>query len=120
MKFSSKYLNILDFLGWLNYSNDNNRNDNYVIFNSFKTFHTIHRNLCDEWIVPSHILSQIEAFTCLMYGYPKEKSVDAVRMIMLKKMIGDDDTLTTKSRVDLSRLPPCRDNLVPHVYRVNQ
>ena len=64
-------------------------------------------------------MSQIEAFTCLMYGYPKEISVDAVRVIMLKKMIGDDDKLSTNSKVNLSHLPPCRDNLVPHGYRVN-
>ena len=38
---------------------------------------------------------------------------------MMKKMIGEDETLTTRSKVDLSRLPPCRDNLVPHINRVN-
>ncbi|CAL8404395.1 unnamed protein product [Boreogadus saida] len=42
-----------------------------------------------------------------------------MRSIMLKKMIGEDETLTTRSKVDLSRLPPCRDNLVPHINRVN-
>ena len=29
------------------------------------------------------------------------------------------DRLTSKSKVDLSRLPPCRDNLIPHIQRVN-
>lgn len=65
------------------------------------------------------MLEDIEAFTCLMYGQAKEKSVNAVRSSMLKRMIGEDEALTTKSKVDLSRLPPCRDNLVPHVNRVN-
>ena len=38
---------------------------------------------------------------------------------MLKKMVGENEVLTSKSRVDLSRLPPCRDSLVPHIGRVN-
>ncbi|CAL8342171.1 unnamed protein product [Arctogadus glacialis] len=47
------------------------------------------------------------------------KYVNNVRSIMLKKMIGEDETLTTRSKVDVSRLPPCRHNLVPHINRVN-
>ena len=54
-----------------------------------------------------------------MYGYSKQKSIDAVRAIMLRKMVGGDEKLRTKSKVDLSRLPPCRDNLIPHINRVN-
>jgi hypothetical protein len=38
---------------------------------------------------------------------------------MLKKMVGEEEKLTTKSKVELSRLPPSRDNLVPHINRVN-
>lgn len=64
-------------------------------------------------------MDDIEAFTCLMYGQARVKSVNVVRSIMLKKMVGEDEQLTTKSKVDLSRLPPCRDNLVPHIGRVN-
>ena len=65
------------------------------------------------------MIDDIEAFTCLMYGQAREKSVNAVCSIMLKKMVGEDKQLTTKSKVDLARLPPCRDNLVPHIGRVN-
>ena len=54
-----------------------------------------------------------------MYAQALEKYVNAVRSIMLKHMVGEDEELTSKSIVDLSRLPPCRDNLVPHIYRVN-
>ena len=54
-----------------------------------------------------------------MYGKAREKSVNNVRSIMLRQMIGEDETLTTRSKVDLSRHPPCRDNLVPHIQRVN-
>ena len=38
---------------------------------------------------------------------------------MLKKMVGEDDNLTSKSKVDISRLPPCKDAHTPHVQRVN-
>ena len=35
-------------------------------------------------------------------------------------MVGENEELTTKSKVDRSRrLPPCRDSLVPHIGRVN-
>ena len=37
----------------------------------------------------------------------------------LKKMVGEDEQLTTKSKIDLSHLPPCRDNLIPYIRRVN-
>ena len=54
-----------------------------------------------------------------MYGYSRQKSIDTVRGIMLRKMVGEDEQLTTKSKIDLFRLPPCRDNLIPHISRVN-
>ena len=54
-----------------------------------------------------------------MYGYAREKSLNTVRSLTLKKMVGEDARLTAKSKVGQSRLPPCRDNLVPHIQRVN-
>lgn len=54
-----------------------------------------------------------------MYGQPRETSVNTVRAKMLRKMVGEDNKLTAKSRVDLARIPPCQDSLVPHVQRVN-
>ncbi|KAK7110850.1 hypothetical protein V1264_014659 [Littorina saxatilis] len=38
---------------------------------------------------------------------------------MLCKMVGEDEKLTAKSKVDLARLPPCRAALQPHNKRVN-
>ena len=67
----------------------------------------------------SGVMNDIEALTCIMYGYAREKTVNGVRSLMLKKMVGEGDQLTTKSKVDLSRLPPCTDNLLPHIQRVN-
>ena len=54
-----------------------------------------------------------------MYGQAHEKSVDALRRVMLKKMVGDDKHLTIKSKVEVARLPPCRDSLISHIERVN-
>ena len=61
----------------------------------------------------------MEEFTCLLYGYPKDVSVNAVRAKMMKKMVGENNTLSKKSKVDLSRIPPCKDSLIPHIQRVN-
>ena len=66
------------------------------------------RKLGDEWFVDQEVTDELETFTCLMYGHAREKSVNTVRSIMLKKMVEENEELTTKSKVDLSRLPPCR------------
>ena len=61
------------------------------------------RKLGDDWSVEPEVRDDIEAFMCLMYGQARVKSVDAVCSIMLKKAVGEDEQLTTKSKVDLSR-----------------
>jgi len=82
-------------------------------------YHKAFRQLGDDWTVKSEVMTDVEAFTCLMYGQGRETSVDVVRAKMLRKMVGENENLTTKSKVDLTRLPPCRNSLVPHVGRVN-
>ena len=77
------------------------------------------RQLSDDWTVKPEVMADVEAFTYLMYGQARETSVDVVRGKILKKMVGEDERLTTKSKVDLARLPPCKNNLIPHVGRVN-
>eukprot|EP00064_Thunnus_orientalis_P006084 superscaffoldBa00000619_g6098 len=69
-------------------------------------YHAAFRKLGDDWSVEPEVRDDIEAFMCLMYGQTQVKSVDAVCSIMLKKAVGEDERLTTKSKVDLSRLPP--------------
>ena len=34
-------------------------------------------------------------------------------------MVGEDDILNKKSKIDMARLPPCQDSLIPHIERVN-
>ena len=38
---------------------------------------------------------------------------------MLQKMVREENELTTKSKVDFSRLPSCKAALMPHADRVN-
>lgn len=54
-----------------------------------------------------------------MYGDAKENEVNLVRAKMLRKMVGVNNKLTCKSKVDLARLPPCSNSLKPHIERVN-
>ena len=72
------------------------------------------RNLGDDWTIPDDIMAVIETFTCVIYGCNRETSVNAVRHILLKKMV-DEENLTELSKIDLSKLPPCRDSLIQHV-----
>ena len=46
-------------------------------------------------------------------------TVDVVRTKLLRKMVGEDENLTSRSKVDLARLPPCQSALKPHIQRVN-
>ena len=39
--------------------------------------------------------------------------------VMLKKMVGKGESITSSSKIDLSKLPPCHRSLVPHIKRVN-
>ena len=66
-----------------------------------------------------NVQHQLEAFTYVMYGQARENSLNAVRSKLLKKMVGEQNTLNSKSKVDLMRLPPCQTSLIPHVQRVN-
>ena len=82
-------------------------------------FHFAFGQLGDNWIVDPEVLEQLEKFTCVMHGQSRESSVDAVRVKLLRKMVGDDEKLTIKSKVDLSRLPPGHATLKPHIHCVN-
>jgi len=82
-------------------------------------FHKAFSQLGDYWNVKPEVLRQLEQITCLMYGQSSESSVDVVRAKLLRKMVGEDKKLTSKSKVDLARLPQFHSALKPHVQRVN-
>ena len=75
--------------------------------------------LGENWDVVDEVHREIEAFTCAMYGHARETSVNTTRCKMLRKIVGKDVTLNMKSKVDLARLPPCQDSLIPYVQRMN-
>lgn len=82
-------------------------------------FHRCFQQLGDDWNVNADELKEVEKFTCLMYGQSREKSVNGARVKLLRKMVGESEKLTSKSKVDLSCLPPCCSAVKPHVQRVN-
>ena len=45
--------------------------------------------------------------------------MDGLRTKPLRKIVGEDEKLTSKPMVDLARLPPCHPALKPHLQRVN-
>ena len=53
-----------------------------------------------------------------MYGYQCEKNLNEVRTMMLTKMVGNEERINPKSRVNLSLLP-CFDAHRQHVDHVN-
>ena len=75
------------------------------------TFILLFRKLGEDWSVTDTLVEELEEFTCTMYGYAHEKSVNLVHHLMLQKMVGEDMELTTESKTDLSKLPPDRDSL---------
>ena len=61
----------------------------------------------------------LEEFTCLMYGNTCIKCINEVCALMLRKMVGEEDKFSSKSKVDFSHLPHCKDSLYPNIDRVN-
>ena len=45
--------------------------------------------------------------------------MDGLRAKHLRKIVGDNEKLTSKSKIDLARLPPCYYALKPHLPRLN-
>lgn len=73
----------------------------------------------DSWAVDAKLVAELEEFVCFLYGFPRVKEVNTVRALMLKKMVGEGGTIKRSSKVDLSKLPPCKKSLVPHIKRAN-
>ena len=73
-----------------------------------------------EWQPDEEANTELEEFTCHMYGKPTCKSVNTARASMIRRVTGGStSSLKDLKKVDLSRLPPCKRALVPHIKRVN-
>ena len=84
-----------------------------------KRYQACFAKLGDDWEVADELLAELEEFVCFMYGFPRVKKVNDVRTLMLKKMVGEGKAIKASSKVDLSRMPPCRRSLIPHIKRAN-
>lgn len=82
-------------------------------------YHSAFRQLGETWTLDSNTAAQLESFTCHIYNYPRDNYVNKVRSKMIKSMVGENEVISHKSKVDLSRIPPCQDSLIPHLQRVN-
>ena len=82
-------------------------------------FQEAFQRLGDSWVLEEDIIKKLEHFTSVMYGKCRESSVDAIRLKMLRKMFGEGERQTSKSKIGLSRLPPRYSALKPHIQRVN-
>lgn len=82
-------------------------------------FQQAFERLGENWVLDPDVHTMLEQFGCLLYGHRREKSINSVRSKMLRKMVGEGKKLTTKSKVDLARLPPCCASLQPHNNRAN-
>ena len=82
-------------------------------------FHKVFLQFGEEWNLKSHVLKQLEEFTCLVYGQNRDSSKDGLRAKPMRKIVGEDETLTSKSKVDQARCPLCHSALKPHLQRVN-
>ena len=71
-------------------------------------------HLGKELEVTNDLFKVLEKFICFLYGFPKHEEVNALR-----RSIFWDKFKKKKQVVDLSLLPPCRDNLQFHVMRAN-
>lgn len=80
---------------------------------------TAFQKLGEKWKVANNMYESLEAFTCLLYGQQRYSCLNNARFQMLKKMVGEGESLSAKSKVELSRLPPCKDACRQHVKRVN-
>ena len=79
----------------------------------YPTFYSVFSKLGEEWIVTE--AKYLEEFVCVMHAYVRETSVNVVRTKMLRKMVGEDEALTARPKVDLSRLPLCCDSLFTRI-----
>lgn len=66
----------------------------------YPKLHSAFSKLVEERIVPKDVTNYLKEFLCVIYGYIQETTVNAVITKMLKKMVGEDEGLTSRSKVD--------------------
>ena len=73
-----------------------------------------------EWSLDEDTHTELEEFTCAIYGQNRSKSVNKVHASLIKKATGGNTSSINKvKKVDLAKMPPCQRSLKPHARRVN-
>ena len=75
--------------------------------------------LGDTLSVPEDLITELESFTCAMYGRNKVNDVNSVCHIQIKEICAKQDRVMPTKNVDISSFPPCRRSLVQHIKRAN-
>ena len=75
--------------------------------------------LGEIWDLEERQHRDIEHFVCCMYGFPRFKSIDEVRVHILRRKCEKNGILDPKKNIDLANLPPCSSSLKEHTKRVN-
>ena len=88
---------------------------------SMPRFVPVLARLGDSWDVPEHLMDDLEAFTCVLYGNPRTTSVNELRYMKMSHLCDTttDATLQASKTIDFANLPPCRRSLEQHIKRAN-
>ena len=60
------------------------------------------------------VIATLEKYICVIYGYPREASVNAVRTKLFERKYAKEDKV-----INMSLLPPCNSVLILHIKRAN-
>ena len=72
--------------------------------------------LGENWSIDTDdtVIATLEKYLCAIYGYPREKSVNAVRTKLFEKKYAKEGKFN-----DMSLLPPCNSVLILHIKQAN-
>ena len=76
-------------------------------------------NLGKSWTLSDSVASEIEHFMCCIYGFPRIKKIDMVRLHILRRKCDNKEKLDSSKTIDLASFPPCWSSLQQHLKRVN-
>ena len=74
--------------------------DPFKKLNIYPIYCSVFKRFGEEWSVSNDICSKIETFTCLMFGCTREKRINVVRAKILRKIVGEYNQQTIKSKIE--------------------
>ena len=64
-------------------------------------------------------IAELEHSLCCVYGFPRFKKLDSLRLHLLKKKCENNGKLDHSKNIDFASFPPCGSTLKQHVERAN-